>query len=907
MSGPEPTAFVVNETPTVVDADRETPLVYVLRHDLALYGVRPGCAVGECGACVVLVDGRPERSCQLSLAAAEGTRITTPEGLGTPEEPHEIQQAFLDEQAAQCGYCLNGIIMSTAGLLAREPSPDEAAIQEALEGHLCRCGTHHRILRAVRKLAGQTLPPCAAVVRPDSTLLTDPRGLAAAGPADVDLPGALRGAPNVEDWLRPLPDGRIEARSGRSELGQGVRTALAQVVAAELDVPVDRIVVRQAATDATPDEGYTAGSASLEQGGTALAMAAAAFRRLRAEGCPPLGPIRPDDRPRWTSPSAEGASAGGAPAVGVPATGATAPGGAVGQPVHRIDLTAKLTGAPAYVHDLALPGLLHARALLPPTYDAALTSVDVHAAQTMPGVRAVVHDGRLVVVVADREEQAVAGVRRLARSARWEPAPLVDGSDASDDTRRAQPVRQSVVEEPGVTEALAAGRQVHASYAKPHEAHASIAPSAAVALAAVGPGAGVEPGAEVEPGAGAEPGPVPEPAALTVWTHSQGVYPLRRELAALLGVDADTLTVRHVDGPGCYGHNGADDAAGFAALAARAVPGRPVRFQFSVRDEFTWEPYGPAMQADLDASLDTSGRITGWRHHIRTGAHTSRPHGTGDRLMVAWLRAGGPARPWAGGGEGGVRSALPAYDIPAREIVGDYVKGPLRTSALRSLGAYFNTFAIESFMDELAEAAGKDPVEFRLAHLSDPRARAVLETAAERAGWQTRIGPSGRGQGVAVARYKGSKAYAALVVDAGVNTTTAAVTVRRVVAACDAGVIVNPDGLANQIEGGILQGLSRALHEEVRHGTDGIESVDWTSYPILPFSGVPTLDLVLLDRPGLPPLGAGEASTPVAPAALANAVDDAVGIRMRTLPITPDRLRARLEELTDDELARVLA
>jgi nicotinate dehydrogenase subunit B len=231
----------------------------------------------------------------------------------------------------------------------------------------------------------------------------------------------------------------------------------------------------------------------------------------------------------------------------------------------------------------------------------------------------------------------------------------------------------------------------------------------------------------------------------------------------------------------------------------------------------------------------------------------------------------------------------------------------LRTSALRSLGAYFNTFAIESFMDELAEAAGKDPVEFRLAHLSDPRARAVLEAAAERAGWQTRTGPSGRGQGVAVARYKGSKAYAALVVEAGVDTTTGAVSVHRVVAACDAGVIVNPDGLANQIEGGIVQGLSRALVEEVRHGPDGIESVDWTSYPILAFSGVPTLDVVLIDRPGLPPLGAGEASTPVAPAALANAVDDAVGIRMRTLPLTPDRLRARLDELGDDELARVLA
>lgn len=308
------------------------------------------------------------------------------------------------------------------------------------------------------------------------------------------------------------------------------------------------------------------------------------------------------------------------------------------------------------------------------------------------------------------------------------------------------------------------------------------------------------------------------------------------------------------------------------------------------------------MWADVEATLDDGGRIRGWRHHIRTDAHTARPHGSGGRLTVAWLREGGPARPWAGGGEGGVRGAEPIYDIPARQIVGEYVCGPVRTSALRSLGAYFNTFAIESFMDELAEAADADPVEFRLAHLSDPRARHVLTVAAERAGWQRRHGPSGRGQGVAVSRYKGSKAYVALVVDVDVDTDTGAIAVRRVVACCDAGTVVNPDGLANQIEGGILQGLSRALYEEVSPGAAGL---DWTTYPVLRFSDVPALELVLVDRPGLPPLGAGEASTPVIPAALASAVDDAVGLRMRSLPLTPDRLRARVEELDDAELARV--
>ncbi|MFD2081922.1 molybdopterin cofactor-binding domain-containing protein [Actinopolymorpha cephalotaxi] len=894
---------VVNDTTTDLDLDPDIPLVTVLRNDLGLRGVRQGCAIGECGACVVLVDGRAERSCQLPLSAVAGRRVTTPEGLGTPDRPHPIQQAFLDRQAAQCGYCLNGIIMSTAALLdgatpGGEPSTSggssphrtEGQIQAALAEHLCRCGTHHRILRTIRELAGHEQSSSPPPVRVDdgadgrgapevaADVRADPAEEVPAEPGrpteppaarTEPLPGALATAPNVEDWLRPLPDGRIEVRSGRAELGQGVRTALAQIVAAELGVPLDRLVVRSAATDGTPDEGYTAGSNSLEAGGTALARAAVAYRRLAAEGDdPPTGPIRPDDQPRWAS-------------------------GPVGEAAPRSDLPAKLTGAPAYVHDLALPGMLYARALLPPREDARPVAVDLSAARDLPGVEAVLHDGRLLLVVATREEVAVRAVRRIARTTRWE----YDHPGTGPAARTEAPVRTPVVEEPGAEQALASGRVVRASYAKPYEAHASVAPSSAVAL--------------VEPER-TDPTDHPDRTVrTTVWTHSQGVYPLRRELAAAFGLPEDALTVRHVDGPGCYGHNGADDAAGFAVAAARAVPGRPVRFQYAVQDEFGWEPYGPPMSADLAASLDADGRVTAWRHRIRTDAHTARPHGTGDRLVVSWLRANAGPRPWSGGGEGGVRSAEPLYELGARDIVGEYAPGPLRTSALRSLGGYFNTFAIESFMDELAEAAGADPVAFRLAHLRDERARAVLEAAAAHAGWRERVGPTGQGgqngcgQGVAVTRYKGSKAYVAQVAEVDVDAATGMVAVRRVVVACDAGVVVNPDGLRNQLEGGVLQGLSRALYEQVRHGADGVESLDWTTYPVLRFADVPALEVVLLDRPGLPPLGAGEASTPPTPAALANAVDDAVGIRVRELPLTPDRLRARLEELTDAEQARV--
>jgi CO/xanthine dehydrogenase Mo-binding subunit/aerobic-type carbon monoxide dehydrogenase small subunit (CoxS/CutS family) len=810
---------VVNGEPAELDLDPSTPLVLALRDDLGLRGVRAGCGIGECGACVVLVDGEPTRSCRTPVSAVAGAAVTTPEGLGTPAAPHPVQQAFLDEQAAQCGYCVNGMTMSVAGLLARDPAPGEAAIQAALAGHLCRCGAHHRILRAVRRLAGQEPPPAGPV---------RDLGPVPGPPAPDPPPRALASAPRIEQWLRPLPDGRVEALSGRVELGQGVRTALAQLVAAELDLPVDQVVVRSAATDTTPDEGYTAGSASLQQGGAALARAAAAYRRLRERGLPPAGPILDRDRPCWS-------------------------GGAIGVPVPRTDLVEKLTGAAGYLHDLALPGMLHARALLPPSYHARPATLDLAAVRAMPGVVAAVHDGGLVLVVGQRAAQAIEAVDRLAETARWHDPGLPAGPEPE-----AAPVESlTVVADPGAEHPLDGERRVSARYAKPYESHGSFAPSCAVALA--GPG------------------------RLTVWTHSQGVFPLRRELAALLGEDESRLTVRHADGPGCYGQNLADDAAGFAVLAARAVPGRPVRFQFTVQDEFGWEPYGPAMAADLAATLDRAGRITAWRHRIRTGPHTARPHGGGDRLVAAWLRAGGPARPWTGGGEGGVRNAVPIYHLPAREIGADYLRTRLRTGSLRSLGAYFNVFAIESFMDELAIAAGADPLAFRLAHLRDDRARVVLALAAEAAGWRR------AGQGLALARYKGTAAYVAQVVEVEAGTRSGAIRVARVVTVCDAGLVVNPDGLRNQLEGGTLQGLSRALHERVRYGPGGIESRDWTGYPVLRFAEVPELSTILVNRAGTPPLGAGEAATPVAAAALANAVSAAAGVRVRELPLLAGR------------------
>jgi CO/xanthine dehydrogenase Mo-binding subunit len=393
---------------------------------------------------------------------------------------------------------------------------------------------------------------------------------------------------------------------------------------------------------------------------------------------------------------------------------------------------------------------------------------------------------------------------------------------------------------------------------------------------------------------------------LTVWTHSQGVYPLRRELARLLDRSEDRLRIIHADGPGCYGHNAADDVAAFAALAATAADGRPVRLQLAIHDEFAWEPYGSAMSAELEAGYDpASGRLTAWRSRIRTDVHGVRPNGDGNRLVAAWLREDGLPRPWPGPAESGARNAEPPYDIPIVDVVAHYVRGPLRTGSLRSLGAFFNLFAVESFMDELADACHRDPLEFRLANLGDDRARTVLRAAADAAGWRPRVGPSGDGQGLAVGRYKGTKAYVAAVVDATFAEDVGRIDVHRVVMACDAGRVVNPDGLVNQLQGGALQALSRTLHEEVRLDDRGVRSHDWTDYKVLGFSEVPRIDVVLVDRPNLPPLGAGESATPPVAAALANALDDAIGIRVRDLPLTSARLEDRALALTDDEQARV--
>jgi len=546
----------------------------------------------------------------------------------------------------------------------------------------------------------------------------------------------------------------------------------------------------------------------------------------------------------------------------------------VGKPIPRLDIPAKVTGGAIYVQDMRLPGMLHGRVVRPPRYGATLAALDEAGVSKLPGVVALVRDGSFLGVVTAREEQAVSAREALAKLAQWEGGEALPAASGINAHLRALPSEDTVVSEKA-GEAPAAAKSLEATYTKPYIAHASIGPSCALA--------------EFKDG------------ALRLWSHTQGVFPLRRDLAKALSLPESAIRVLHAQGSGCYGHNGADDVALDAALLARAVPGRPVRLQWMRDDEFAWEPYGAAMTMQLSAALSAEGRIVRWRHELWSNSHSTRPgEADGDNLLASWYLAqpDRPARPHgipqpAGGGD---RNAVPLYDFPVQHVVSHLIPAmPIRVSALRTLGAYANVFALESFMDELAAAAGADPVAFRLLHLKDSRARAVIESAASKAGWQAGVRGDGvRGRGMGVAKYKNLSSYVAVVAEVEIDRKSGEVRVPRAIVAVDAGQIINPDGLANQIEGGIIQSTSWTLKEQVRFASTGITSRDWLGYPILTFPEVPAVELTLIDRPSEKSLGAGEASPGPMAAAIANAFAHASGVRIRELPLTPDRVKAAL-------------
>ena len=712
----------------------------------------------------------------------------------------------------------------------------------------------------------------------------------APGQAPSNVPFSLRNNRRLEGWVRLEPDNSVAIFTGKAELGQGILTALAQIAAEELDIGFDKIKMVSADTTRGPDEQYTFGSESIEQSGGAIRAAGAEARAIllaaaaRRFGVPETqlkvtaGSVTAPDGRRatyWEIASGEPEILRREIAANV-APKAPSEYRIVGQSINRIDLPAKLTGRTSYVQDMRFPGMIFARVVRPLRYGAKLIALDETAARSVPGLIAVVRDGNFLAVAAEREEQAIAARNALASGARWND----DANSLPDISNLAKELKQfrsetTVVGTAGRSEPTPSGAQrVSAEYVRSYLSHGTIGPSCAVALLKDG--------------------------HLTVWSHTQGAFPLRGDLAKALGMQNAEVDVIHTPGSGCYGHNGADDVALDAALVARAVPGRPVKLQWMRDDEFAWAPLGPAMTMKVEAALSPEGRIVDWSYDVWSNSHAMRPGQAGGvNLLAAWdlkvpfARSPAPRIPQPFGD--GDRNAVPPYELPRKEIRNHLLLDtPIRNGSFRTLGAHGNVFAIECLMDELAEAAGLDSVAFRLAHLKDPRARAIIEAAAAKAGWAPGAkGDGQRGRGFAYSRYKTIGMYAAVVVDVNIDRKTGIVQVPRVVIAADIGSVVNPDGARNQLEGGIVQAVSVSLKEQVMFDRREITSRDWAGYPILTFPEVPNIDVVLMNR-SEPSLGAGEGSLPPTSAALANAFAHATGRRIRLLPMTPERVKAAL-------------
>ena len=711
------------------------------------------------------------------------------------------------------------------------------------------------------------------------------QGAPAAAPAPKP-PGSLATTPYLDSWIRIDADGSITAFTGKAELGQGFKTAFQQIAAEELDVAFESLKVVTADTGRTANEGYTAGSNSVHLSGTAIQNAAAQVRALLiAEAARRLdlpaenfrtdngAVIAPDGQRFGYGDLVAGdllhVLAQAKSKLKDPATFKV-----MGQPVPRVDIPAKVTGGAAYVQDMRLPGMVHARVVRPPSYGAQLTECDTAAVERLPGVVKVVRDGNFLAVVASREFQAIKAMAALSAAAKWQETARLPKQDDLLRVLTSLPSQDHTIFQQGNPSATGE-RTIEATYTRPYQAHGSIGPSCAVAQFADG--------------------------VMTVWTHTQGVYPDRQGIAEMLRVQPSSVRCIHVEGSGCYGHNGADDAAADDALIARELPGVPVRVQWMREQEHAWEPFGPAMVTKLKASLDGNGAISAWNFEVWSNTHSMRPGGAGSMLAAQHM-----SKPFAvpapkplplpeGGGD---RNAIPIYKFPNAHVVHHFIPAmPVRISAMRSLGAYHNVFSIESFIDELAGAAGADPVEFRLKHLDDPRGRDVIEKAAQGFGWRKgQKAPPDRGFGFAFARYKNLAAYCAIASEVEVNRESGRPRLVRAVAAVDSGQVVNPDGLINQIEGAILQSMSWTLYEAVTFDDTRITSIDWQTYPILRFNSVPdSVTVHVINRPGQPFLGSGETGQGPAAASIANAIANATGKRLRDLPLTRKKIKDAID------------
>lgn len=697
------------------------------------------------------------------------------------------------------------------------------------------------------------------------------------------LPASLTDNPRLDQWIGFPETGRVAIRTGKVELGQGVLTAMTQIAAEELEVDLARIDLASGDTGATPNEGYTAGSLSIQVGGSALRLVCAEVRTLALEaaaarlGCD-VGELELSDGTILRQGAATGLDYWALDLdLARIATGAAPVRTAlriVGTDVPRTDLPAKIGGAP-FIQDMAPADLLHARVLHRPRKGARLAAFDeARVLRAGKGQVQLHRTGDVVAVLGEDEALVLAAFQKLRETARFEGGVALGPEQADALSLLALEAAAPRIVERGTPAGVAAERRVEAVYSKPYIAHGSIAPSCGLARYAEG--------------------------ELTVWTHAQGVFPLRGAIARALGLGPEKVRVIHRQGAGCYGHNGADDAAFDAALLALAVPERTVRVLWTREDELGVAPFGAPMVVKLSAGLDGQSRPVDWTIDIHSPTHVNRPGANGGvNLLTADALEAPPEAPAPGDfpdalGGGATRNAFLLYDLPHQKLVHHFIPhAPARTSSMRGLGAFANVFALESFMDELAEAAGADPVAYRLSLMSDPRGRAVIEEAARMSGWDTPP-PEGHARGFAFSRYKNVAAYLAMAVEVSVEEE---VRVTRAWCAVDGGLVINPDGAINQIEGGVIQAVSWTLKEQVRFADGAVASDTWETYPILRFSEVPRIETRLIGDPAHPALGMGEVSQGPTAAAIGNAVAAALGARLRHLPFTRERImQALLEE-----------
>ena len=691
----------------------------------------------------------------------------------------------------------------------------------------------------------------------------------------------------VDSFLAVHADGSVTLFVGKVDIGTGGRIAMRQIVGEELDVPLERIAMIEGDTALTPNQGATAGSYGIARGGTQLRQAAATARQaLLAQAAQRLG--RPAGDLQIVDGVVRAKDGTGAVTygelIGDRAFNLKVDGGAplkapqsfrfIGKSLPRPDLPAKVTGRHRYLHDLTLPSMLHARVIRPPAHGATLVSVDESSVAAIGGAR-VVRIQNFLAVVAEREWDAVRAARAL--QCKWTAGTgLPDSTKEFDSMRASRVVRDQEIAKRGDLSALSAPapgmRALAASYRWPIQTHGSIGPSCGVADVRAD--------------------------RATVWSSSQNTHGFQTTCARLLGLERDRVRVIYLDGAGSYGPNGADDAAAEAALLSKTL-GKPVRVQWTRQEEHGLDPEGPAQLLELRAAVDADGEVAAWE------TQAWLPIATANLPNIPLLSLDAAGIPQTPGRSTGLiyQNVDPPYTMPNVNAVVHWIPdAPLRTSAIRAPGKVANTFAVESFVDEIAALARVDPVEFRLRRLTNPRGLEVLRRLTARMGWQPRPSPRPvdpkaavlTGRGIAYIHYKHEETLVAMGMEVAVERATGRIRVTRVVCAQDCGLMINPDCVQSQLEGNIIQTLSRTLHEEIVYDRNGVTTVDWASYPILTFPEVPALEFELIQRLDQPPLGVGEAASTPVPAALGNAVFDATGVRLRTVPFRADRVKAAL-------------